>query len=294
MSLWDDDKARGEDKECKLLSGNFATLLQILLGCIALSVLVIKRVREVPRRPLLVWAFDASKQMIGATVAHVANLVIAIVLYSYEHAIRGSGHETVDQCALYFVNFTLDTTFGVVLNYVFLSVVVLLAHRFHWSALKTPGDYGTPVRVTTWGLQVLSWILVIYVSKILIAVLIMAFQKPMGAFARLLFKPLRDYPDIELALVMVVCPCLMNALQFWIQDSFLKKDIRDESFIIAQVTQSPGHVNPEDKVPILGTPTDEESSESGQDDTNGTVGHDQEETPHVETKTNVPLDVSIA
>ncbi|KAF4039396.1 STIMATE family [Phytophthora infestans] len=259
----------GEDskpKECELLSGDFAVLLQVLLGFIAISVLAIKRLREVPQRPLTIWAFDASKQMVGATFAHVANLFIAIVLFNYQKEME-SGEESVDQCALYFVNFTLDTTLGVFLNYVLLSAVVLLALRFSWSSLKTPGDYGTPVRVRTWILQVLSWILVIFTCKFLIALLIVAFQKPLGAFAVLLFKPLADHPDVELAIVMIACPCLMNALQFWVQDNFLKKDVRDESFIVAQAAQSPtGSLNGDGKLPSLGTPTDDECSEPGEGD----------------------------
>ncbi|KAJ0396719.1 hypothetical protein P43SY_003720 [Pythium insidiosum] len=110
MNVWN----RNEDlalEECKLLSGGFATFLQVLLGIIALSVLVVKRYHEVPRRPVTVWAFDASKQMIGAGFAHVANLLIAIMLYQYEHG-HGSASSGVDQCAFYFVNFTMDTTVG--------------------------------------------------------------------------------------------------------------------------------------------------------------------------------------
>ncbi|KAG2815336.1 hypothetical protein PC118_g14743 [Phytophthora cactorum] len=204
MGAWQGSED-GNQGECKLLSGDFAVLLQVLLGFIAISVLAIKRLREVPRRPLMVWAFDAAKQMVGATFAHVANLLIAIVLYSYQEELE-SDEESVDQCALYFVNFTLDTTLGIFLNYVLLSAVVLLALRFSWSSLKTPGDYGTPVR-------------------------------PLGAFA------------------------------FWIQDNFLKKDVRDESFIVAQAAQSPtGSLNGDGKLPSLGTPTDDECSEPGEGD----------------------------
>lgn len=234
----EDQDSDGNHRECKLLSGTFAMLMQALLGCIAISVLAYKRLHEVPQRPLLVWAFDAAKQMVGATFAHVANLFIAIVLYSHQDAIQADG-PSVDQCALYFVNFTLDTTFGILLSYLFLSALVLVALRFGWSSLQTPGDYGTPVRVQTWMVQVLSWILVICVCKFVIALVIVAFQEPLGAFAALLFKPLDQSPDVELAIVMIACPCLMNALQFWIQDNFLKKDVRDESFIVAQVPASP-------------------------------------------------------
>ncbi|CAH0487263.1 unnamed protein product [Peronospora farinosa] len=256
--------------ECKLLSGDFAAFLQVLLGLIAFSVLVVKRLRETPQRPLMIWAFDAAKQMIGATFAHIANLFIAILLYSRQQVLSESDHESVDQCALYFVNFTLDTTLGVLVNYLLLSGVIFLAFRFDWSSLKTPGDYGNPVLFRTWFLQVFSWILVIFVCKFLIAILIVIFQNPLGAFAGVLFNPLKKYPDVELTIVMIACPCSMNAMQFWIQDNFLKKDVRDESCIVSQAPQSPPNnlTNDDEKVPSLGTPMDDEcsSNEPGEGD----------------------------
>lgn len=145
MKTWEGDEDANLE-ECKLLSGEFAALLQVLLGLIALSVLVGKRLRETPRRPLPVWGFDASKQMIGAAFAHVANLLIAILLYSYEDA-HADSDQQVDQCAFYFVNFALDTSFGVFLNFIFLEAFSMLAKRFAWTSVMTPGDYGDPVRV---------------------------------------------------------------------------------------------------------------------------------------------------
>lgn len=53
----------------------------------------------------------------------------------------------VEQCAFYFVNFTMDTTFGVFLNWVFLEAFSLLAKRFQWTSVMVPGDYGNPIRV---------------------------------------------------------------------------------------------------------------------------------------------------
>lgn len=53
MKTWEGDEDANLE-ECKLLSGEFAALLQVLLGLIALSVLVVKRLRETPRRPLAV------------------------------------------------------------------------------------------------------------------------------------------------------------------------------------------------------------------------------------------------
>jgi hypothetical protein len=50
------------DGECNLL-GDFALIVQGALGLLAVSSLAVKRLRESPRRPVKIWAFDASKQV---------------------------------------------------------------------------------------------------------------------------------------------------------------------------------------------------------------------------------------
>ncbi|ETV78348.1 hypothetical protein, variant [Aphanomyces astaci] len=113
-----------EANNCKLISGTFETLVQIGLGIIALSVLVLKRTYEKPQRPFQVWAYDASKQAIGAGVAHAANLFIAILLVK----LAGS-EDAQDECSFYFINFTLDTSLGVLLNWLLLRTTVAAAVR---------------------------------------------------------------------------------------------------------------------------------------------------------------------
>jgi hypothetical protein len=66
-----------ENGECRLL-GPFALLVQGALGLLAISSLVFKRWREKPRRPLKVWAFDASKQVFGSALLHLANLLMSM------------------------------------------------------------------------------------------------------------------------------------------------------------------------------------------------------------------------
>lgn len=92
-----------------------------------------------------------------------------------------------------------------------------------------------------WLAQLCSWIMIIFATKLVIAVFIVALEKPLGQLAMWVFAPLQPYPRVELALVMIACPCLMNALQFWIQDSFLKKDIRDDCVLVASTSKSPDH-----------------------------------------------------
>jgi hypothetical protein len=89
----DEDKKSGE---CQLL-GPFALLIQGALGILALSSLVFKRYRETPRRPLKVWAFDASKQVVGSMLLHLANLLMSML---------SSGQFDIDQKAKQAATFT--------------------------------------------------------------------------------------------------------------------------------------------------------------------------------------------
>lgn len=69
-------------EKCVLLSGTFASLVQLSLAAIALATLLYKRHLERPRRPWLVWTLDVSKQGLGALYAHVLNIFIAEGLHS--------------------------------------------------------------------------------------------------------------------------------------------------------------------------------------------------------------------
>lgn len=67
-----------ENGECQLL-GPFAILVQGSLGVAALLSLVYKRWRERPQRPLKIWSFDVSKQVVGSVLVHIANLLMSLL-----------------------------------------------------------------------------------------------------------------------------------------------------------------------------------------------------------------------
>lgn len=67
-----------EQGECRLL-GPFALLVQLALGGLALMSLVYKRWRERPQRPLKIWFFDASKQVFGSVLVHIANVFMSML-----------------------------------------------------------------------------------------------------------------------------------------------------------------------------------------------------------------------
>jgi hypothetical protein len=105
--------------ECKLL-GPFALLVQGALGILALSSLVFKRYREKPRRPLKVWAFDASKQVVGSMLLHLANLLMSMLssgeLDINQKAAQAATFTQADEgrqpnpCSFYLLNLAIDVS----------------------------------------------------------------------------------------------------------------------------------------------------------------------------------------
>jgi len=105
-------KHGGENNgECKLL-GPFALFIQGALGGLALLSLVYKRWRERPQRPVKIWAFDASKQVFGSVLLHIANLLMSML---------SAGQLTVspsvtkkyqpNPCSFYLLNLAIDVSY---------------------------------------------------------------------------------------------------------------------------------------------------------------------------------------
>lgn len=103
----DGDENNGD---CELL-GPFALFIQGALGGLALLSLVYKRWRERPQRPLKIWAFDASKQVFGSVLLHIANLLMSML---------SAGQLTVspsvtreyqpNPCSFYLLNLAIDVS----------------------------------------------------------------------------------------------------------------------------------------------------------------------------------------
>jgi hypothetical protein len=109
--------------ECQLL-GPFAILVQGALGCMALLALVYKRWRERPQRPLKVWSFDVSKQVVGSVLVHIANLLMSllssgqlnitvdstIVSQRARRMTGGNGKYQPNPCSFYLLNLAIDVS----------------------------------------------------------------------------------------------------------------------------------------------------------------------------------------
>lgn len=104
-----DTRPGAKGGECQLL-GEASIFIQGALGGLALLSLVYKRYRERPQRPLKIWFFDVSKQVIGSVLLHIANLLMAM-LSSGQFEITpktDSGEYRANPCSFYLLNLAID------------------------------------------------------------------------------------------------------------------------------------------------------------------------------------------
>ncbi|GLE00862.1 hypothetical protein PINS_up009659 [Pythium insidiosum] len=112
-----------------------------------------------------------------------------------------------------------------IVSLAFLRLQQELAFAMNWTNIQESGEYGNPPSYRSWLLQLIAWLGIIVFSKAIVLCVLIASATSLGAFGSLLFHPIQAYPFAELFLVMVVCPTFLNVVQFWIQDSFLKRDV---------------------------------------------------------------------
>jgi hypothetical protein len=109
--------------ECSLL-GPFAILVQGSLGLLALSALIFKRWRERPQRPLKIWGFDVSKQVVGSILVHIANLLMSllssgqlsvsltpeVIADAQKRGLDAYGNYQPNPCSFYLLNLAIDVS----------------------------------------------------------------------------------------------------------------------------------------------------------------------------------------
>ena len=157
---------------CRLLDGFFSILMQLLLGALSFFSLVLKRKYEHPQRELRVFVYDTSKQVIASLFAHLLNIIFALKLAKLSL--------DDDQCKVYFINFSLDVGFGLILSYL---LNKLINHQLKWAGYSKliSGNYPDQVDkiITSEYLAQLGiWISIVLFYKLVVffAIIIPAFS----------------------------------------------------------------------------------------------------------------------
>ncbi|CBY02323.1 hypothetical protein IAQ61_006907 [Plenodomus lingam] len=240
-SPMDDEEGGGE---CNLL-GNFALLVQGALGLLAVSSLAIKRMRESPRRPVKIWFFDVSKQVFGSVLLHLANILMSMLSSgSFDVATKvaaTAADQKGDQpnpCSFYLLNLAIDTTIGIPI----LVLLLKLLHRgFALTSLANPpesirsGNYGHPPRATWWLKQSLIYFLGLIGMKLCVLA-IFTFLPWIAWVGDWALRWTEGNMALQITFVMFIFPLIMNAVQYWIIDSFIK----DQDNADGQYTVAPG------------------------------------------------------
>ncbi|KAM0665436.1 hypothetical protein ACQRIT_006293 [Beauveria bassiana] len=241
------------DGECQLL-GSFALLVQAALGGLALLALVYKRWRERPQRPVKIWAFDASKQVFGSVLVHIANIFMSM-LTSGRFSITATnvvGRGTTasaaaapympNPCSFYLLNLGIDTTLGI-------PILIGLLHALTAIVALTPvgkpresiqsGHYGNPPNAWWWLKQSVIYFCGLFLMKIcvLIIFITMPWISKVGDWA---LSWTEGNEKLQIAFVMMIFPLIMNALQYYIIDSFIKKPITE----VDSTDDERGHFRP--------------------------------------------------
>ncbi|PQE31268.1 Vacuolar membrane protein [Rutstroemia sp. NJR-2017a WRK4] len=223
-----------DNGECQLL-GPFAILVQGSLGLLALLALVYKRWRERPQRPMKIWFFDVSKQVVGSVLVHIANLLMSM-LSSGQFSIKldagsvvartvdDSGKYKPNPCSFYLLNLAIDTTIGIPILIFLLRILTAL---FAMTPVGNPpesiqsGHYGHPPKAFWWFKQSIIYFIGLLGMKIcvLIIFLVLPWISRIGDWA---LRWTEGDEVLQVIFVMLIFPVIMNATQYYIIDSFIK------------------------------------------------------------------------
>ncbi|AEO70455.1 uncharacterized protein THITE_61368 [Thermothielavioides terrestris NRRL 8126] len=231
----------GRPTECRLL-GSFAILVQLALGALALLSLVYKRWRERPQRPVRIWWFDVSKQVFGSVLVHAANVFMSM-LTSGRFNLRvnpggdgsgsGGGSNSGDDggvyvpnpCSFYLLNLAIDTTIGIPILIV---IVRVLTRLVAFTPLGQPpesiqsGNYGSPPNAWWWLKQSIIYFCGLMGMKfcVLVIFMMLPWLPHIGDWA---LGWTEGNEKLQIVFVMMLFPLIMNALQYYIIDSYIKK-----------------------------------------------------------------------
>ncbi|KDO35089.1 hypothetical protein SPRG_01154 [Saprolegnia parasitica CBS 223.65] len=220
----------GDEDQCLLLTDGFARFIQVLLGFCAMGVLYVKRELEQPKRSFNVWTYDVSKQGIGALMIHMLNILLSIFLTRRSDV-------SDDECAIYFMTFLMDATLGTLLVLILLRQMKKLATRLQWTSIMHSGEYGDPPSFRIWLKQLLAYVVLLLTMKVLVLLLLYAAYKQLAALATSAFAVFAHHRHLELVLVMILGPCAINVIQFWVLDNVLKTTTAKGGYVATPTTE---------------------------------------------------------
>ncbi|KAM7130409.1 store-operated calcium entry regulator STIMATE-like [Ciconia maguari] len=174
---------------------------------------MLKRFKEPKeeRRPWRIWFYDTSKQAIGALFIHFANIFLSDLTEE-------------DPCSLYLINFILDATLGMLLIWLGVKVVSWIVQHKKYTYLVF-GEYGDPPQAAAWIGQCILYLLIMVFEKTVISLVLLI---PGWTKLQQILLGYIPNPQLELVLVMLVVPFIVNAIMFWVVDSLIMRKYKQK------------------------------------------------------------------
>lgn len=220
MSAYDRPEAllqQGSPSNCQVLGDYFGIVVQGLLFVFSFGTLLVKWSMEVPRRQFKIFILDSSKQIFGAGAIHVMNMICAI-------SFAGNQADHGDECAWYWTNIMIDTTFGVIVCYGLLRATEKIfgyESGKYGKKAETGIDWTTNPDYYTWAQQIIVWGIIVGIMKLIVVIVMWSFATFWVKVSIMATHWIKD-TQLRLIFVMIVTPTMMNAFQFYITDTFLK------------------------------------------------------------------------
>lgn len=261
-NMSDINKANPHGCDNGALTDRFGVLIQGLLAIVAFSTLMLKRFREPVgiRRPWRIWFFDTSKQAIGALFIHFANVFLSTLTKE-------------DPCSLYLMNFLLDATLGMLVIWLAVKLVSKLVEHKQWTLLMF-GEYGDPPQAAAWLGQCGIYLLIMVLEKGVISLVLLV--PGWSKLQEVLLSYIAN-PQLELVLVMLIVPFIVNSIMFWVVDSLMMRKYKtmkslDDSYdsSVKKADSLPWATSEESRV-LLTVETDTDEASEGEEDV-GAVG----------------------
>eukprot|EP00064_Thunnus_orientalis_P017002 superscaffoldBa00003502_g17076 len=276
----DINKANPHGCDNGALTDRFGVLIQGLLAIVAFSTLMCEYLtrHHLPakhglRNPLyhhrlavFTQFFDTSKQAIGALFIHFANVFLSTLTKE-------------DPCSLYLMNFLLDAMLGMLVIWLAVKLVSKLVEYKQWTLLMF-GEYGDPPQAAAWLGQCGVYLLIMVLEKGVISLVLLV--PGWSKLQEVLLSYIAN-PQLELVLVMLIVPFIVNSIMFWVVDSLTMRKYKTMKSLddscdssVKKADSLPWATNEESRV-LLTVETDTDEASEGEEDP-GDVGP----VPHVQ------------
>ncbi|AMD21144.1 HEL137Wp [Eremothecium sinecaudum] len=229
-----------KDESCELL-GPVSLFIQVFMGIIGVSFLLLKREYEHPKRPWRVWLYDIGKQVTGAVGVHFFNVLTSVsdapMPYPKLKSMQGDSNDD-SECDWYFVNLLMDTTIGIPIIWFWLSIIQSCLAHLNVSNIESGNYYShydknaldnqeyhnirsKPI-VTAFVKQLLIFLAGLSLMKFCVYLILRYFAGAAYWFADIILGWSDPWPNFQVFLVMFVAPIVFNCFQYFCIDNIIK------------------------------------------------------------------------